>query len=72
MTTATKAQRTPGPWRIEYIEGRGSLKISTDDGEYISDLALSRYVDDRDDPEAMANAAFIVTACNAYEPSSPA
>jgi hypothetical protein len=56
---------TPTPWQL--IERScGGFKLADADGEFISFLCSSRYPDNRPDEEAEANAAFIVTACNAH------
>jgi hypothetical protein len=55
---------TPTPWQLLERDG-GGYKLADDSGEFISFLCSSRYPDDDEDPEAEANAAFIVTAVNA-------
>jgi signal transduction histidine kinase len=59
MTT----KHTPTPWILD--EERGKLMDA--DGEFVTHISLTRYVDERRDPEAEANAAFIVRAVNAHE-----
>jgi hypothetical protein len=54
---------TPGPWTVaERDDGGDGLILRDSDGEYISYLTDSRYVDERDDPEAIANARLIAKA----------
>jgi len=57
------ATHQPTPWEL-HNEGE---KIEDADGEFVTRLSFSRYYDDREDPIAEANAAFIVTACNAHD-----
>ena len=54
---------TPTPWTLNAERE----KIEDADGEFVTRLSLSRYHDDRADPIAEANAAFIVRACNSHD-----
>jgi hypothetical protein len=56
------ATHTPTPWTLNAERE----KIEDADGEFVTRISLSRYHDDRADPIAEANAAFIVRACNGW------
>ena len=59
MTTATKAQRTPGPWkrnRVDSIVGAGGVEVCN--------MSLYGY---HLPPFANANAEHILAACNAHD-----
>jgi len=60
------AKHSKGPWALEEREG-GGFKLSDADGEFIDYITDSRYVDDRDDPEAIANARLIAAAPDLLE-----
>lgn len=57
------AKHTPTPWTLNAERE----KIEDADGEFVTRLSLSRYHDDRTDPIAEANAAFIVRCVNAHD-----
>lgn len=60
MTTNKTGAHTPspGPWSFEY----DAAEIRDADGEFVTHVATSRYVDDREDPRALANARLIAAA----------
>lgn len=64
MSTTQTAQHTPLPWELERDGNRGTLMDA--DGEFISYIHVSRYMDDRHDPVGEANAEFILHACNSH------
>jgi hypothetical protein len=56
-------ETTPGPWVVQYDEIDGTPRaIKTADGEHVTFVDGSRYVDEIDDPEAAANARLIAAA----------
>src|SRR5208282_3626924 len=64
----TKQAHTPTPWQVNLTSpNAGTFKLTDADGEFISYLARSRYHDDREDPEAEADAAHIVHCVNTHD-----
>jgi len=55
---SNSCRHTPGPWKFD----RKGRRIVDADGEYVAPATLSRYHDDRTDPEAIANARLIAAA----------
>ncbi len=59
-------KHTPGPWRLEGPDNF-SYHLTDQNGEHIAYLNKSRYVDNRQDVEADANARLIAAAPEMYE-----
>ena len=57
----SKQKHTPTPWKQHETEGKIYASIRGADNSTIADCGS------RSDKQAQANAAFIVTACNAHE-----
>jgi len=57
MTLTAAQKHTPGPWELD--EEGDTIRA---DGEFVTRISKSRYHDDRDDPEAQANARLIAAA----------
>lgn len=56
----TNLKHTPGPWHLD--EDEGSYTIKDENDEYVQYISMTRYVDEREDPEAEANAHLMVAA----------
>ena len=60
-----KTAHTPGQWQID--AGEGKFKLVDANLEHITYLCESRYIDGREDDEALANARHIVQCVNAHD-----
>ncbi len=60
------SKHTPGPWRLEGPDNF-SYHLTDQNGEHIAHLNKSRYVDNRQDLEAGANARLIAAAPEMYD-----
>lgn len=55
-------KHTPGPWEVDYEANGQPRRIMDAEGEHITYIDGSRYLDGRSDPEAEANAALMADA----------
>jgi hypothetical protein len=60
--SAHTVKPAPGPWAIAEVEDSDAIKLVDADGEFLSFISKSRYVDGRPDPIAAANARLIAAA----------
>ena len=65
-------ERTPGPWELGLGPISGKLCIKTVGENYTWICGQFQNQKEFPDVEAKANAAFIVQACNSYEPNQQA
>lgn len=56
------SKHAPGPWAIEFDGDEQPRRIVDRDGEHVTYIDGSRYHDNREDPEALANCALIAAA----------
>lgn len=61
LTAASMSAHTLGPWELDQGDDGDNFTIRAD-GEFVTRLTKSRYIDDRRDPEAYANARLIAAA----------